>query len=535
MKRQSDYNPLLLRCGHQVSSRDGRPFRFQAAWCTHQGYKLLVNMAWKKHDDNVVTQLDEVKKESIKFNKEQFGNIFAKKKQLEAKMKGSQRTMESVDSASLIILQKELLQEYKGILFQEETLWCQKSRENWIKLGSRNTAFFHAQTVVRRKRNKIHGLHISSGAWCTGQDVLKEEAVKYYKDLFGTRDIVCEDLYGVPSIVLNGEEKASLIKTVIKDEAYKALISMKSYQAPGSDGFQPILFKMFWKEVGDDVWRFVKKTMEEGRLEPGTTDTLIVLIQKGDHPNSFKDSRPISLCNVIYKLVTKVLVNRLHPILSRIVSPLHSSFIPGRSTRDNAIVLQDVVHHMRTKKRKVGDLVLKLYLEKAYDRVDWRFLRRTLELFGFPEVIISLIMHGILSSSISLLWNGSRTDGFAPMRGLRQGDPLSLYLFVLCMERLGEMILKEVGIGNWLPVQVSKNGPKFFHLFFADDVLLFAKAKVSQARLIGGVLEKFCGMSGLKLACPNLSYLPLRVCLIERKRRLQLQPPLDSPQTWRSI
>lgn len=95
------------------------------------------------------------------FNREHFGNIFVKKKQIEARLKGIQRTLEDVDSTRLRILQKELLQEYEAILFQEETMWFQKSRENWIKLGSRNTAFFHAQTVVRRKRNKIHGLHIS--------------------------------------------------------------------------------------------------------------------------------------------------------------------------------------------------------------------------------------------------------------------------------------------------------------------------------------------------------------------------------------
>lgn len=123
--------------------------------------------------------------------------------------------------------------------------------------------------------------------------------------------------------------------------------------------------------------------------------------------------------------------------------------------------------------------MLKLDLEKAYDRVDWRFLRHTLELYGFPDVITSLILNCISSSSISLLWNGCRTDGFTPMRGLRQGDPLSPYLFVLCMERLGDMIAKEVRENRWMSVQVSNNGHRISYPFFADDVLLFPKAKVS--------------------------------------------------------
>lgn len=187
-------------------------------------------------------------------------------------------------------------------------------------------------------------------------------------------------------------------------------MSMKSYKSPGPDGFQPIFFKMYWEHVGDDVWCFVRKAFESGTFDAKAAETLLVLIPKGDRPTSFKEFRPITLCNVIHKLISKVLVNRLRPHLDAIVSPLQSSFIPGRGTRDNAIILQEFVHNMGKKKRRKGDMILKLDLEKAYDRVDWLFLRETLQMFGFPDGIISLIMHGITASSISLLWNGSRME-----------------------------------------------------------------------------------------------------------------------------
>lgn len=155
-----------------------------------------------------------------------------------------------------------------------------------------------------------------------------------------------------------------------KEEVHKALISMKSYKAPGPDGFQPIFYKIFWNDVGDDIWRFMRDSFMYGEFSAPMADTLVALIPKVDHPMAFKDFRPISLCNVMYKPVTKVLVNRLRPFLNGMISPFQSSFIPGRSITDNVILLQEIVHHMKKSKKKKGDVALKLDLEKAYDRVD---------------------------------------------------------------------------------------------------------------------------------------------------------------------
>lgn len=179
VKRRSDHNPLLLRCHHIDHTHQDRPFRFQAEWCTHSGYSDVVQKAWGNASD-IVTSLQKVSIDSITFNKEVLGNIFMRKRKLENRLRGIQKELERVDSAQLLILQKNLLNDYENILFQEETMWYQKSRENWIKLGSRNTSFFHAQTVIRRKRNKIHGLNLPSGSWCTDPDTLKAEALKAF-------------------------------------------------------------------------------------------------------------------------------------------------------------------------------------------------------------------------------------------------------------------------------------------------------------------------------------------------------------------
>ncbi|KAL6521130.1 hypothetical protein OROGR_017699 [Orobanche gracilis] len=127
-----------------------------------------------------------------------------------------------------------------------------------------------------------------------------------------------------------------------------------------------------------------------------------------------------------------------------------------------------------------------------------QFLEDTLREFNFPEPCIRLIMFCVMASRLSLLWNGERLPSFAAKRGLRQGDPLSPYLFVLCMERLSAAITTEVLAGRWNPVHNVRNGPGLTHLLFADDVLLFAKAKKDQVRILKEVLEKFCLASGLK-------------------------------------
>jgi len=153
-------------------------------------------------------------------------------------------------------------------------------------------------------------------------------------------------------------------------------------------------------------------------------------------------------------------------MLDQIIGPFQSSFLPGRSTSDNAIILQEVVHTMRKSKRKKGDVVYKLDLEKAYDNVSWDFLKSCLEDFGFPTLTINLIMHCVTSSSLSLIWNGNRLPSFIPTKGLRQGDPLSPYLFVMCMEILSHMILEAVDDSRWKSITLSRNGPSLSHLFF---------------------------------------------------------------------
>ena len=210
--------------------------------------------------------------------------------------------------------------------------------------------------------------------------------------------------------------------------------------------------------------------------------------------------RPIALCNILYKLISKVLANRPKKILHYVISESQGAFQSSKAITDNILIAFETLHHMKAQKsKKMGFMAMKLDMSKAYDRVELEYLARIMEKMGFCEKWVALVLECISTVSYLILVNGEPKGDIKPSRGIRQGDPLSPYLFLLCSKGLNRMLQQEVANDQIRGFSLCKRGSRISHLFFADDSLLFCRASRSDLQVIQNILVLYEQASGQRL------------------------------------
>lgn len=291
----------------------------------------------------------------------------------------------------------------------ENELLCHKARLDWMKDGDRNTKFDHA-VIKERKRRQLIQFTLPDNTVTSDAKTIGAAAEHYFFDLFSASPYYLdEDLFTDIEPRISSSDNAMFSEVLDYEEIKAAINSMNPSSAPGQDGFTRYFYIHCWDIVKTDLKAMIEDFFKGGYLHNQISDTTSILIPKKDEARSMGDFRPISLCNFSAKLISKILATRLARLLPDLVDEEQAGFILERSISSHIVLAQDLIRDLN-RKATGGNLCLKLDMAKAYDRLEWRFLLRTMKAMGFSETardliyIEILLASGILSPSMVKLW-----------------------------------------------------------------------------------------------------------------------------------
>ncbi|KAL0009325.1 hypothetical protein SO802_010827 [Lithocarpus litseifolius] len=383
-----DHSPLLLSFIHKPRKvKQKNMFWFESMWVHEARCEQIVAEAWNEglfssSDFPVVCCLDECRKKLEGWNKSEFGHVGKKIALLQKQLEWLELQSSSPDVNRNL---RDTRVELNCWLEKENEMWKQRSCLNWFQNGDRNTRFFHAKASARAQKNLIEGVFDENEIWREDGKEIERVFVDYYSELStSSNPSNFEDIVNAIQPKVSEDMNASLIKEFQAKEVYRALKQMYPLKAPGPDGMPPLFFQHFWSLVGSTVTKTVLDFLNFGISPPKFNETYIVLIPKTKNPLRVTEFQPISLCNVIYKLASKTLVNRLKKILPAIISDSQSAFVNGRLITDNVLVAFETMHHINQRKGdSKGEMAIKLDMSKAYDRLEWTCLEKIMEKLGF--------------------------------------------------------------------------------------------------------------------------------------------------------
>ncbi|GKV37508.1 hypothetical protein SLEP1_g45534 [Rubroshorea leprosula] len=496
-----DHCPLLLK--NEKVDWGPKPFKFFDAWLDYPDCKQLISQVWNSDAVSgwMGFRLKEKLKKTKKALKEWSANHMA---DVDRRISGAEKNIAELDrkeensqltAEDIELRRSSFLDLWKNMRIKESMLQ-QKSRKMWLKEGDANTKFFHRSVKGRWRRNEINSIQIN-GEQFRGVAEIREGVLRYFKGLFTEEKWQRPKLDGISFRQLADKDNDLLMAEFTEKDIQNAVWDCDSTKSPSPDGFNFRFIKTMWEEIKQDVIGFVQEFHEHGKLVRGSNSSFITLIPKVENPQRIEEYRPISLIGAMYKILAKLLANRLRKVLDKIIGEQQMAFIEGRQLMDGVVIANEVIDE--AKRKRLKSFLFKVDFEKAYDKVSWDFVDYMLMRTGFTVKWRKWIRECLQTSMISILVNGSPTKQFSVNKGIRQGDPLSPFLFLLVAKGLNGLMQSAVEKNLFKGVRIGNGNIAISHLQFADDTLFFGEASEENIQVIKCILRTFELASGLKI------------------------------------
>ena len=384
-----------------------------------------------------------------------------------------------------------------------ESLMRQKARVKWIKEGDCNSRYFYLLMNSKRRNNDIKGVYIG-GSWVDDPIRVKKEVCRFFAHRFKEVDQCRPDLRGVLFGSIGLHQNDMLVGQFLEEEIRTAVWDCGSDKCPGPDGLNFKFIKHFWELIKPDISRFIAEFHANGIFPRGENASFIALIPRKSDPQNLNEYMPISLIGCVYKIVAKLLTNRLKKVLPGIIDERQSAFISGRQLLHSVLIANETMEE--AKRCHKPCLVFKVDYERAYDSISWEFLSCMMKRLGFCHKWISWIEGCFKSATVSALVNGSPTNEFTPQRGLRQGDPLAPLLFNIAAEGLTDLMREALNKNLFTSFLVGKNRESINILQYANDTIFFGEATMKNVKTIKSIMRSFELGSGLKINFAKSSF-----------------------------
>lgn len=372
--------------------------------------------------------------------------------------------------------------------------------------------FFHAYASARARKNSVTKLCIGTNMVSDQKHIL-QSFQQHMQGLLGQRAASLNfDPY-----VLYPEQSVDLAHLHHKftiEEIENAVKQLTNNKASGPDGLPHEFLKEYWSFLKNDIFTIFEDFWGHELDLSEVNKANIVMIPKKVMATNMGDFWPISIINIVPKLLTKVLSNRLRLMLPQLVSFYQTAFTRDRHIADNFMATREILQHVSAVKEKA--IFAKVDFPKAFDSIDWEFLTKVMRARGFPERWIKWIQNILTTSQSRIVLNGDFSEYFTHQRGLRQGDPISPMLFIIAADVFQRMI---ASANNFLRKHLSKKCPKsIIALQYADDTAIIASAGLETLVTLKLTLRCFAQISGLKINYGKSSYVPFNLDRAEKLR-----------------